>query len=54
MIVIASFVLGVFFGARLAAKKGGQKADMAQYGAGFGIAFGLLGVFVTIFLERAI
>jgi hypothetical protein len=52
MIVIASFVLGAALGARTALKRGGRRLDALQYGAGFGIAFGLLGLFLTIFIER--
>ncbi len=33
---------------------GGKGLDMLQYGAGFAIAFTLLGLFATIFLERAL
>lgn len=35
-----------------ARKRGGKALDALQYGAGYGIAFGLVGMFVTIFLER--
>ena len=52
MIVFAGLGFGAIFGAVLAKKRGGQTLDAAQYAAGFGIAFGLLGLFVTIFLER--
>ncbi|MFV0492393.1 MAG: hypothetical protein ACK5M4_11290 [Pseudorhodobacter sp.] len=52
MIVLAGMVLGAAIGARIAIKQGGRKLDALQYAAGFGIAFGLLGVFVTIFLAR--
>jgi hypothetical protein len=52
MVVIASFVLGAILGARTALKRGGQRLDALQYGAGFGIAFGLLGLFLTILIER--
>lgn len=51
MIVLAGFVLGAVWGAMLARKRGGNRLDMAQYAAGFGIAMGLVGLFVTIFLE---
>lgn len=52
MIVIASFVLGGALGARTALKRGGRRLDALQYGAGYGIAFALLGLFLTIFIER--
>ena len=52
MIVLAGVILGGSYGAWLAKKRKGGRADMAQYAAGFGIAFGLVGLFLTIFLER--
>ncbi len=52
MIVIAGLVLGAALGGYTAAKRGGKRLDILQYAAGFGIAFCLLGVFVTIFVER--
>jgi hypothetical protein len=54
MIVIAGFVLGAAFGARKALKSGGKRLDALQYGAGFGIAFALLGLFLTLFIDRMI
>ena len=53
MIVLAGLALGVAWGGFLARKRGGNRLDIAQYAAGFGIAFMLLGLFVTIFVERA-
>lgn len=53
MIVIAGLVLGAVWGAWLARSRKGTGLDIAQYAAGFGIAFALLGMFITIFLERA-
>jgi len=52
MIVIAGLILGAVMGARIATKRGGKALDALQYAAGYGIAFGLLGLFVTIFAER--
>ncbi len=52
MIVIGGFILGAVVGALTARQRGGKPADMAQYAAGFGIAFCLLGLFLTILLER--
>lgn len=52
MIVIGGVVLGALFGAMSARRKGGKAADMAQYAAGYGIALGLIGLFLTIWLER--
>jgi hypothetical protein len=52
MIVIAGLVFGALGGALLARSRGGKALDIAQYAAGFGIAFALLGMFATIMLER--
>lgn len=52
MIVILGAVLGGSWGAWVAHKRGGKPADMAQYAAGYGIAFALVGLFVTVLIER--
>ncbi len=54
MIVFAAAIIGAAVGALTAKRRGGKAADMAQYAAGFGIAFGLAALFFTIFLERLI
>jgi hypothetical protein len=54
MIVIAGLLLGAIFGALTAARRGGKRLDILQYAAGYGIAFGLLGLFLTIFIERMV
>lgn len=54
MIVISGMVLGALMGWRNAVKRGGNRMDIAQY-AGVGvIAGGLLGLFATIGLEKAL
>jgi hypothetical protein len=52
MIVIGGLVCGAIFGALIARRRGGRPADMAQYAAGYGIALALIGLFLTILLER--
>lgn len=52
MIILAGLVLGVLVGSFTAKNRGGKKLDILQYAAGYGIAFTLVGVFVTIILER--
>ena len=52
MIILAGFLGGGAYGAWLARKRKGNRLDMLQYGAGFGIALGLLGMFATMVLER--
>jgi len=54
MLVLAGLVLGVLIGATTARKRGGNKLDMAQYAAGYAIAFMLIGLFLTILAERLI
>ena len=52
MIVFAGALAGAVYGVVLARRREGTGADMAQYGAGFAIAFAILGLFLTIVLER--
>jgi hypothetical protein len=52
MIVLASALIGIALGYSTAKKRGGNRLDLAQYAAGYGIAFTLLGVFATLLIER--
>lgn len=52
MIVIAGIAAGVFWGLRNAKAAGGDTKDKAQYGAVGGIIGGLLGLFLTIGIEK--
>lgn len=52
MIVIAGIVFGAIWGGLLAKRRKGNTFDIAHYAAGYGIVFGILGLFVTIFIER--
>jgi hypothetical protein len=52
MIWTAGLFGGAAFGAYTALKRGGRKLDALQYAAGYGIAFGLLGLAISIFLDR--
>jgi uncharacterized protein YcfJ len=54
MIVLAGLFIGAVIGGRLANKRGGNRLDIAQYAAAFAIAFALMGLFVTIFIDRAL
>ena len=54
MIILASMILGVATGSLTAKRRGGRGLDVLQYGAGYGIAFTLIGVFATIILERTL
>jgi cytochrome c biogenesis protein CcdA len=52
VIVIVSTLVGVYLGISAARKREGNKLDMAQYAAGYGIAFALIGLFLTLIIER--
>ncbi len=54
MIVITAAILGALIGALRARAHGGGALDMAQWAAGFAIAFALLGTFATIYIERSL
>ena len=54
MIVLFGAVGGALLGARTAHKRDGNRLDMAQYAAGFGIAGTLLGLIVSIVIERLV
>ena len=50
MIVIAAVLCGAVLGALTARKREGTVLDMAQYAAGYGIAFGVGALFLTIII----
>lgn len=52
MIGIFFAVAGFIWGYVTAQKRGGNRLDRLQYGAGFAIAFGLVGTFLGIALVR--
>ncbi len=54
MIIIAGLVGGAVWGAVNARKRGGNRLDMAQYAAVWGIIGALLGLVATIAVERMI
>ena len=53
MIILGFLVIGIGLGLRAARKRNGKRLDMIQYAAGYGIAFALLGMFVTIVVHRS-
>lgn len=53
MIVIIAAILGALIGYRRAFKRGGNGFDRAQYAAVHAIGFALLGLFVTVMIDRA-
>lgn len=50
MIVFIAVLCGAVLGAYTARRRGGSGLDIAQYAAGYGIAFGVLGLLLTIVL----
>jgi hypothetical protein len=52
MIVLAFVVTGAVVGAYTAKNRGGKGLDIAQYAAGYAMAFGVVGLFVVVFLAR--
>lgn len=51
MIVLVSAVLGIALGAITAKRRNGNRLDMLQYAAGYGIAFTIVGVFLTLLID---
>lgn len=52
MIILICAILGVVTGVTIARRRGGKGADMAQYAAGYAIAFMIVGLFLSILIER--
>lgn len=50
---LIGMIIGAVTGAIRAKWRGGKPADMVQWGAAFAILFGLIGLFVLIFIERS-
>lgn len=54
MIVIAGAILGAGIGGWTAKRRKGNRADIAQYATGYGIAFALAGLILTIVIEKSV
>ena len=52
MIVLGGVLVGAIIGVLTAGKRGGATLDKVQYATGFGIAFGLLGLILTVVIHR--
>jgi hypothetical protein len=52
MIVIAGALIGAIMGVMAARRNQGKPKDIAQYAAGYAIAFGLIGLIATIVIHR--
>ncbi|MCI5110828.1 MAG: apolipoprotein acyltransferase [Marivita sp.] len=54
MIVLAGALLGAIIGALTAKRRKGNRADMWQYGAVYAIGFSLIGLILTIAIEKLV
>ena len=52
MIVVAGLGLGVFLGVRAARRRNGDRLDIIQHAAGYGMACALIGVILTLLIDR--
>ncbi len=52
MIVVGGALIGAIVGGLIARRRGGKGADIAQYAGSMGIAFAILGLIATVFIER--
>lgn len=52
MIVLIAGLIGALLGYTTAKKRGGKGLDMAQYAAGYAIAFMVIGLILTLIIER--
>ncbi|CAD0185356.1 hypothetical protein RUESEDTHA_02242 [Ruegeria sp. THAF57] len=54
VVVLGMAILGAILGALTARKRNGSTADIAQYAAGYGIAFALVGLVLSLILVRLV
>lgn len=54
MIVIAGLILGAVIGALNAKRRKGTTVDILQYAFIYAMIFGMLGLFITLFVHRGI
>ena len=47
-------ILGGIWGARLAKKRGGKRLDIIQYSVGYFLFYAIIGVIITVILDRTI
>jgi len=50
---LAGLLFGAILGALRAKLRGGTTFDLLQWGAVFAMLFGLIGLFILVFIERA-
>lgn len=54
MIIIGGLILGAIIGGLTARRRKGNRLDIAQYAAGYGLAFALVGLIITVMIDRAL
>lgn len=54
MIVIAAILIGALLGWRRAARLGGNRRDRAQYAAAYAMGLAVIGLFLTIIIDRMV
>lgn len=54
MIIITLGILGAILGGLTARKRNGNRKDIAQYAAGFAMAFMIVGMVLTVLLDRMV
>ncbi|WP_170414094.1 hypothetical protein [Ruegeria atlantica] len=54
VVVLGMALLGAILGGLKARKRNGSGADIAQYAAGYGIAFALVGLILSLILVRMV
>jgi uncharacterized membrane protein YeaQ/YmgE (transglycosylase-associated protein family) len=52
MIIIVLGIIGAVLGGLAARKRSGNRKDIAQYAAGYAIAFMIIGLLVTVMIDR--
>lgn len=54
MIVIIAALVGAVIGGFTARRRNGNKLDIAQYAAGYGLAFIVVSMIITVMIDRAV
>lgn len=52
MIVIGMALIGALIGGMTAKQRNGNGKDIAQYAAGYALAFTIVGMFATVLIDR--
>ncbi|MEH6644887.1 apolipoprotein acyltransferase [Sulfitobacter sp.] len=52
MIVIGLAIIGALIGGMTARKRRGNRKDIAQYAIGYAMAFIIIGMFLTVIIDR--